>query len=338
MFEKIKFEYRITFAYLILGLLWIYFSDSILDVLIDNKQILTELQTVKGFAYIFITALLLFLYVKKHSNKLRRALVKAEESDKLKTAFLQNITHEIRTPLNGILGFSKLLQDKDITKEEINEFTDVIRESGNRLLEIVNNVLDISKIETGQIQIFNQSFSINSIVSDLYVKFNSQAAKKGLEFYCHKYLDDVNSLINNDEAKIHQINSNLINNAIKFTKSGRIDFGYEVKDDLVVFYIKDTGIGISPENMKHIFDRFTQVDLSITRGYEGAGIGLAICKGFVELLGGKIWVESDIHKGSTFFFSTPYIRLSKDSKLQENRLNQKSLKIKTTMPYKVVNR
>jgi len=232
------------------------------------------------------------------------AKVKAEESDKLKTAFLQNMSHEIRTPLNGILGFSSLLQDENIAKNEIKEFTAIIQQSGNRLLEIVNNVLDISKIETGQLTVKNSVFLINSIFSDLLTFFTPLADSKNVELFYHN-LDDTKRLIYSDESKLNQIFTNLINNAIKFTTSGRIDYGYEIKEYEIQFYVKDTGIGIPEEYYEKIFDRFIQVDLKITRGYEGAGLGLSICKGLVELLGGNIWLESEVGKGTTFYFTIP---------------------------------
>ena len=232
---------------------------------------------------------------------------KSEESDRLKTAFLQNMSHEIRTPLNGILGFSKLLQYEDINKEDIKEYTGIIQQSGQRLLEMVNNVLDISKIETGQIEIHYKSFSINAMLSDLYSFFISSANSKGLNLAYHTFLENKNSIISADESILYQILTNLINNAIKFTSSGRIDYGYEIKDNVLEFYVKDTGSGISQEHFEKLFFRFTQLDLSITRGFEGAGLGLSICKGLVELLGGRIWLESELKKGTTFYFTIPLI-------------------------------
>lgn len=230
---------------------------------------------------------------------------KAEESDNLKTAFLQNMSHEIRTPLNGILGFSKLLNEQDISKEEITEYTDIINQSGNRLLEIVNNVLDIAKIETGQIVVNNTSFPVISVIKDLYNFFATMAKAKNLQLNIVVSQELENLIVFTDISKISQILSNLINNAIKFTQEGNIDFGYEIKDNLIQFFVKDTGIGISKEHQLKIFERFAQVDLSITRGFEGAGLGLAICKGLVEILDGKIWVDSDLDKGSSFFFTIP---------------------------------
>lgn len=235
--------------------------------------------------------------------------MKAEESDKLKTAFLQNMSHEIRTPLNGIIGFSTLLNADDLSKDDIKEFTAMISQSGKLLIEIVNNILDISKIQTGQFKLEQKTISINSIFSDLLTFFSPFARTKNitLNYHC---TDDTNELIYSDESKLFQILTNLINNAIKFTMSGSIDFGYEIKGEIVQFYVKDTGIGITPEFHEIIFDKFTQADLSISRGFEGAGLGLAICKGLVELIGGKIWVESELNVGSTFYFSIPYIPIA----------------------------
>jgi PAS domain S-box-containing protein len=231
---------------------------------------------------------------------------KAEESDKLKTAFLQNISHEIRTPLNGIIGFSNLLNEDNITQDRIKEYTSIIQLSGVRLIEIVNNVLDISRIETGQINIQFMSFAINPLIDNLYTFFTPLAISKNIKLSLNiKIASEL--IINSDEPKIHQVLSNLISNSIKFTQNGSIEFGCELIDNEIRFFVKDTGIGIARENFEKIFDRFTQADLKITRGYEGAGLGLAICKGLVELLGGKIWIESIVDVGSTFYFTIPLV-------------------------------
>ena len=230
----------------------------------------------------------------------------AQESEKLKTAFLQNMSHEIRTPLNGILGFSNLLQADDLTKEEIKEYTGVIQNSGQRLMETVGNILDISKIETGQIEIKNKSFSLNALMSSLLTFFSNTATIKGVILDYHVALKTPDSFIESDELKLNQILSNLINNALKFTTEGKVEFGYTLKNSEIEFYVKDTGVGIPEESKNRMFVRFAQANLSITRGYEGAGLGLSICKGLVELLDGKIWFESEVNVGSTFFFTVPY--------------------------------
>jgi hypothetical protein len=233
------------------------------------------------------------------------ALEKAEESDKLKTAFLQNMSHEIRTPLNGIIGLSGLFLQENLTREETREICNDIKQSGNRLLEIINNVLDISKLETGQVKIQNKVFNLNRVFSDLYGMFWQEAKSNNIELQYNKKINEEIDIIS-DEAKFNQIMTNLLTNALKFTPSGSIDFGFEIKDNFIEFHVKDTGIGIPVEKQSIIFKRFAQVDFSLTRNYEGAGIGLALCKGLVELLGGNIWFESDYNKGTTFFFNLPY--------------------------------
>jgi PAS domain S-box-containing protein len=241
-----------------------------------------------------------------HTNtSLQIAKDKAEESDLLKTAFLQNMSHEIRTPLNGIIGFSNLLSQEDITKEDIKEYTSIIQQSGFRLLEIVNNVLDISKIETGQVEINYQSFSINQLIENLYSFFLPFAKEKHLDLKFMTHLKD--SFILSDETKLTQILTNLINNSIKFTTTGSIEFGYKISENTIKFYVSDTGIGIPNDMQKRIFDRFFQAELAISKGYEGAGLGLTICKGLIELMGGDIWVESIQNAGTTFFFNIPLI-------------------------------
>ena len=244
---------------------------------------------------------------KQSEMEIVKALDKANESDRLKTAFLQNISHEIRTPLNGIIGFSNLLQEEDITKEEIKEFTNIIQNSGKRLIEIVNNVLDISKIEAGSVHIINKSFCLNTLIKSLHDFFLPIALSKNIVLSYNYLNNDDDSQIQSDEGKINQIMTNLINNAIKFTKSGIVDFGYKVINNEIEFYVKDSGIGIPEEMHRKVFERFIQGDLSISRGYEGSGLGLAICKGLVDILGGNIWVKSEVNIGSTFSFTIPYI-------------------------------
>jgi len=240
----------------------------------------------------------------KRADELIIAKEKAEESDQLKTAFLRNLSHEIRTPLNAIIGFSALLNEDDISRPDIKEFTGLIKESGKRLIEIIHNVIDIAKIQTGQVEIKKKPVFIYSIFSDLFTYFKPMANTKNIRLNYH-IPDDKFGMIYSDEAKLYQILTNLINNAIKFSEAGNIVFCYEIQEDVIQFYVKDTGIGIHPDLFDIIFDRFIQADQSLSRGHEGAGLGLAICKGLVGLLGGRIWVESEVGKGSTFFFTIP---------------------------------
>lgn len=240
----------------------------------------------------------------KRADELIVAKEKAEESDQLKTAFLRNLSHEIRTPLNAIIGFSALLNEDDISRHDIKEFTGLIKESGKRLIEIIHNVIDMAKIQTGQVEIKKKPVFIYSIFNDLSAYFKPVANLKNIRLN-YKIPDDKFCMIYSDEAKLYQILTNLISNAIKFSESGNIDFGIDLQADGIKFYVKDTGIGIHPDLFDTIFDRFIQADQSLSRGQEGAGLGLAICRGLVVLLGGRIWVESVINKGSTFFFTIP---------------------------------
>jgi CheY-like chemotaxis protein/nitrogen-specific signal transduction histidine kinase len=256
---------------------------------------------------------------KRIYEEIIQAKQKAEESERLKTAFLQNMSHEIRTPLNGVIGFSNLLSTKDLSKSDISEYSSIIQTSAKRLLEIVNNILDISKIETGQIKIVQGEFSINTLIRNIYSIFSLIAKEKELEFNYSVALDDISSVIYSDETKIHQILSNLVNNALKFTKTGSVNFGYNVEDENLIFYVKDTGIGIPEDMQTKIFERFIQADMGLTRNFEGAGLGLAICNGLANLLGGKIWLESEIGKGSTFYFSIPFNQIKNQSNLYSEK-------------------
>jgi len=244
----------------------------------------------------------------KRADELIIAKEKAEESDKLKTAFLQNISHEIRTPLNTIIGFSSLLNDEN-SKEDIREFTSLIIQSGKRLIETVNNVLEIAKIQTGQVKINKKPVFLYSTFIDLFTFFNPIAKAKKLIL---KNPDQDNKfvIVYSDEAKLYQVLTNLISNAIKFSNAGHVDFGYILLDTNIQFYISDEGPGIPAELFDRIFDRFIQAEMSLSRGFEGAGLGLSICKGLVGLLGGRIWVESEVNKGTTFFFTIPYNRFA----------------------------
>lgn len=243
---------------------------------------------------------------KQINEELYKAKEHAEESDSLKTAFLQNMSHEIRTPMNGILGFSELLKNPELTGEKQKEFIGIIEQSGQRMLNIINDIVNISKIETGQIELEVKETNVNSLLQHLHSFFTPEAKNKGLNLTFTTELSDELSVIETDDTKLTQVLSNLIKNALKFTKSGSIDFGYHFKRQMLEFYVLDTGIGIAPEMQEVIFERFRQVEMSGTRNYEGAGLGLAISKAFVEKLGGKMRVESELGKGSAFFINIPY--------------------------------
>ncbi|MDF1549321.1 MAG: ATP-binding protein [Bacteroidales bacterium] len=244
--------------------------------------------------------------LKETQEKLNNAKLKAEESDKLKTAFLQNMSHEIRTPLNAIIGFSGVLDKPGIPKEKKKSFISIIKNSSNQLLSIVSDILTISSLETKQEKLNLNSVFINTIIDDLFSIYKEQAIKKDISLIAEKNLSDEDSLIKSDKTKITQILSNLITNALKFTLKGTIKFGYRLINDEIEFYVNDSGVGIPAEQHKKIFYRFHQVESLREINHDGTGLGLSISKGFTELLGGKIWLQSEPGKGSNFYFTIPY--------------------------------
>jgi len=243
---------------------------------------------------------------KKMVAELIGAKDKAEESDRLKTAFLQNMSHEIRTPLNGILGFAGLLAGNIIDINETKTYAEYIKTSGNRLLSLINNILDLSRIEAGSVSVRPKPFLINRLMKEAWQLFQTVAKKKDIRFKYHLPLKDDESIFVSDENKINQIIINLLGNAFKFTGSGSVDFGYKISGDELLFWVTDTGRGIAPEHQERIFERFYQADMSISRDFEGAGLGLPISKGLIELLGGKMWLKSQVDKGTSFYFTIPY--------------------------------
>lgn len=240
-------------------------------------------------------------------RELQLAKEKAEESDRLKSSFLANMSHEIRTPLNSIIGFSDLLADPYYTTEQHTEFAAYIKENGNNLLSVISDIMDFSKIEAGEILIRRNKLSITKLVTDIYQEFLFKTKEKELELRLSLPEKVKEIWTTSDGDRLRQILVNLLVNAIKFTDEGHIEIGIKVQDDWIEFHIRDTGIGISPENQKFIFERFWQVDSSKTRKYGGNGLGLTISKSLVELLGGKIWMKSEERIGSTFYFTLPKV-------------------------------
>ncbi len=247
----------------------------------------------------------------KTMEELKKAKEKAEESDRLKSAFLANMSHEIRTPMNGILGFTSLLEEASFTGEEKALFIENIKKSGQRLLDTVNDIIDISKIETGQVVLVKQQVNIKEQVENFCRFFQLEAKSKEVALLCDTPDVDGKPLtLETDPVKFGSVLSNLMKNAIKFTDRGSIRVGYEpVKENgrkMVRFYVKDTGIGIPAGRLEAIFNRFEQADSSNTRAFEGSGLGLAISKSYVEMMGGRIWVESTEGQGSQFYFTLPF--------------------------------
>ena len=238
----------------------------------------------------------------------------AEESDRLKSAFLANMSHEIRTPMNGILGFAGLLKEPDLTGEEQQKYIRIIEKSGARMLNIINDIVDISKIEAGLMEVDLNESNINDQVEYIYTFFKPEVENKGLGLFFKNSLPAKEAIIETDPEKLYAILTNLVKNAIKYTREGSIDFGYEKKGEYLEFFVKDTGIGIAGNRQEAIFERFIQADIEDTKAQQGAGLGLAITKAYVEMLGGKIRVESDEGIGSIFYFTIPY-NVEKHSKI-----------------------
>lgn len=239
-------------------------------------------------------------------QELINAKLRAEESDRLKLVFLANMSHEIRTPMNGILGFTELLKAPHLTGDEQQEYINIIEKSGKRMLNIINDIISISKIESGLIELSLSETNINEEIKYIHNFFQPETKQKGIQLYISKELPTKYSIIKTDREKLYAILSNLVKNAIKFTNEGAIEFGCEKKGSNIEFFVKDSGIGISKSQKEVVFERFRQANETISRSHEGSGLGLAISKAYVEMLGGKIWVESEEGKGSTFYFTIPY--------------------------------
>ncbi|MBS0011111.1 MAG: response regulator [Bacteroidales bacterium] len=244
-------------------------------------------------------------YRVKMEEELRQAIIRAEESDKLKSAFLANMSHEIRTPMNGIIGFMDLMVSPDTTQKQRKEYSEIIRKSSQQLLEIVNHVLDMSKIEAGQIDIIESLVDLKKMMNELRNKY-SGIIKEGVRFRLEHSGAGITDNILSDQAKLYQIFSNLLSNSAKFTSSGEISLAYSLEGDMLKFYVRDTGEGIDPSFHEVIFDRFRQVEVRPVGLIGGTGLGLSICKAYVEKMGGEIWLESEKGKGSVFYFTIPY--------------------------------
>ena len=231
---------------------------------------------------------------------------KAEESDRLKSAFLANMSHEIRTPMNGILGFAELLKEPGLTGEEQQAYIKIIEKSGERMLNIINDIISISKIESGVMEVNLQASNINEQIKYIDTLFKPEAEAKGITLSFNNSLPLKGVIAITDHEKLNAILASLVNNAIKYTHQGSIELGSAIKAKQLQFYVKDSGIGIDKERQEAIFERFIQADILDKNAFHGAGLGLSISKAYVELLGGKIWVESEIGKGSIFYFTLPY--------------------------------
>jgi signal transduction histidine kinase len=242
--------------------------------------------------------------VESEANAQRLAR-EAQAANHAKSNFLANMSHEIRTPMNGILGFAELLKEPKLSGAEQQKYLNIIEKSGERMLNTINDIVNISKVESGQMELTISTTNINEQIEYIYTFFRPETAQRGIELSYLNSLPDNDAVINTDREKVYAILTNLVMNAIKFTHAGSITFGYEPKGEFLQFFVKDTGVGIPKDLQSAVFERFVQVHMGEESSLQGSGLGLSIAKGYVELLGGKIWLESEEGRGTTFYFTLP---------------------------------
>ena len=329
--KPIRIEYKIPAIYLLIGISWIYFSDTFFGAIAKTEEHLIFFNVIKGFVYVIITSLLLYFLLKGYVEKKKmadniikqrnseleeqnQALIKlkqkAEENDRLKTAFLQNMSHEIRTPMNAIMGFCDLLPEYFDDKEKLEYFTDIINQRCRDLIIIIDDVLDIAKIESGQLPLKYEECDPEALFKDLYEIFKSQQKRLGKDHIELDYkleCEKCQHRFITDAVKLRQILVNIIGNSLKFTDVGYVRFGCrQDSPDFLTFYIEDTGPGIPPDKQNIVFERFVQISPHPNRLYGGTGLGLSIVRGLVDLLGGKIELKSVPEVGTTFLIKIPY--------------------------------
>jgi len=291
-------------AYLVYARLWIYQPLNLITQILEseNSNSIKKLQQSAGeFSYIGV----LFEDYFNQRKTLELAKQRAEESDKLKSAFLSNIAHEIRTPMHGILGFADMLKTASLSTEQMQEYITIIEKSSARMLNTITDLIEISRIESGQTEVNLSLVNIDGQLDSMYAIFKPEADKKGIHLTMNINLETEESYLRTDREKLDTILIQLLKNSIKYTKKGSIELGYLFKGNYIEYFVKDSGIGIEKDKQQAIFGRFTQADNSLSKIYDGAGLGLSITKAYVEMLGGTIWVESEPGKGATFYFTIP---------------------------------
>ncbi len=243
---------------------------------------------------------------KTQNEQLFEAKNKAELSDRLKTDFINNMSHEIRTPMNGIMGFSSLLCDDNISNEQIQNYTKIINNSGKQLMRIIDDILEISRLGTQQVATNEEEFCLNELLLENFAVFNIKAREKKLALHLERPLSDEESTIKTDKLKLNKILNNLLENALKYTHVGKVELGYQLKNEKLVIHIKDTGIGIAEEDQNVIFERFSRGIVEHPQNIGGLGLGLSIAKENAELIGGQIHLESIKGEGAKFYITIPY--------------------------------
>jgi signal transduction histidine kinase len=326
MLKRIPSDLKISLIYIIIGFLWIKYSDKALHLFVNNEEQYYRLEVYKGWFFVTVTGFLLYLLINKElkrRNKILRELRdsknKAEESDKLKTAFLSNLSHYLRTPMNSILGFVDLLQNRNLDQIKQAKFLSIINEQSNHLLLFISNIIEISKLHGKQTTVNVTEFKLNDLLTKLYIRYHTEIEylnKKNL-IQLNMVNDSPEAILKNDPSKIEYIFTNLLNNAIKFTNAGKIDFGYKTSKTGHVFFVADTGCGIDPEKHSLITETFMHADPDLNQENIGTGLGLAITNGLIKLLNGQLWIEKSDNTGTEMCF---YIPLNYDLKKMENGL------------------
>lgn len=308
---KNRIALKITLIYFTLGLLWILFSDDLAVRLANSAEALDKIQNYKGAFFILVTSILLFLLIRNEilkKNKIEAELIKAknkaEEADLLKSAFISNMSHEIRTPLNGILGFCELILDDSFTTEEKKVFAQNLTKNGGDLLKLINDIMDISKIQENQFEITTKRFNLNNLLDLLYYEYQQSDLKELRKNVSFKLINDEKSPIVDmisDPVRITHILRNLLNNAFFFTPEGFIHFGFEETETGIELFVEDSGCGIEESSKDHIFKPFFK-GKSMVVGNKGFGLGLAISKGLVRLLGSDLKFKTQVNVGTRFYF------------------------------------
>lgn len=270
----------------------------------------------------FVKVISDFTDKKKNEEELIAAKEKAEESDFMKSTFLANMSHEIRTPMNAIIGFSELLEDNDLTNAQKNNYLNIIQSNGQHLLQLISDILIFSQLESGHIELQYSSFNITEVLKEIYQQFKSEKEKldkPNLEILLSIDKIESNTSLHSDNIRLKQIIFNLMTNALKFTEKGSITLGAYINENMLVIYVKDTGIGIPKDQQAKIFHRFLQVENPHLKKAEGTGLGLTISSDLIDLLGGKIEVKSKVDVGSTFTIHHPIYREESNNSVKQKQ-------------------
>ncbi len=309
---KNKVAFKITIIYFVIGFIWILSTDHILNYMGASDGMYHAIQAFKGWFFVAATSVFLYFLVRNEMQlknqieaDLIKAKLKAEESDHLKSAFLANMSHEIRTPLNGILGFCELLQDDSFKEDDKQIFAKHLMKNGHELVKLISDIMDISKIQENQYEISKKRFNLNSLLYVIFLEYKQseiQANRKNVDFKLIRGNDDSEIEIYSDSVRLTQIFQNFLENAFFHTMEGFVHFGYQKKADGIEFFVEDSGIGIDESNAERIFKPFFKGNKQLV-GNRGIGLGLAINKGLVNLLGGDLKFTSTPNVGTRFYFS-----------------------------------